>query len=125
MALSANDIRVGNYVRLSNQPSSEVKLESIHYVDTDYVYSFNGISAPKNSFEGILLSLNWFYLSGFMEVSENEFVISELPQAVFRLTDNGTEVIVNDVKIKTIFFLHELQNLVYVLSGRELQIYNQ
>jgi hypothetical protein len=122
MSLSANEIRVGNYVRLNNQTTSEVKLESIHLVDCDYMYSFKGISAPEKSFDGIYLNESWLFLCGFMQLTDSDFVIPLLPQAVFRLTKNNTDVIVNDVKIKTIYYLHELQNIVFILSGRELNI---
>jgi len=122
MGITANSIRVGNYVKYCNSKTTEVRLEGIAPAGCDYVCAFNGVIAPVQSFEGIRLSADWFYSCNFMEYADNDFVIPALPQVVFRLKEQSVGVIVNDVEIKNITFLHELQNLFFILSGNELTV---
>lgn len=120
MAVQVNSIRVGNYLRFCNSKSTEVKLDGIAPVGKDYMCAYNGASTPASTLEGINLNSDLLYCCGFLELADNDFVIPALPQVVFRLKSNSVGVIVNDVEIKTVYFLHELQNIVFVLSGSEL-----
>jgi hypothetical protein len=120
MAVQVNSIRVGNYLRLCNSKSTEVKLDGIAPDGKEYVCAYNGLSTPASSLEGINLNSDLLYCCGFMELADNDFVIPTLPQVVFRLKSNSVGIIVNDVEIKNVYFLHELQNIVFVLSGKEL-----
>jgi hypothetical protein len=122
MALSANEIRVGNYLRLSGNTSREAPIESIQLSDSGYSFYIGGALRPHQSVEGVTLTASWFYQCGFMEIADNEFVSTLVPHATFLLDGPEIKVILNDVQITKIRYLHELQNLVHALSGVDLRI---
>lgn len=120
MGIQVNSLRVGNYVKLSKTSSVHVKLKSIQWTGTDYTFTFESQVADANWIEGIALTHEWFYYCGFMQLNNNDFVIPSLPHSVFRVKENAVGIIVNDIEVKSIYFLHELQNFVFVLCNEEL-----
>jgi hypothetical protein len=121
MEIRANSLRVGNYLRVANPLIDQVKLSGIQWNGEEYTYSYDkDVSCAR--VEGIPLDRAWFYNCGFLQLNSDDFVIPNLPSSVFRLKENVVSLIVNDLEITEIKYLHELQNIVFVLTGLEIDI---
>ena len=113
--MTARELRIGNYVYDTKSEVNIINLEALTYICKE----------PLNQVKPIPLTEEWLLRFGFIECSDNGelkgndrfFINSKLkgsiglsPKFTYSLT--GTRL----------YYVHQLQNLYYALTGEELTI---
>lgn len=140
--MKANELRIGNYVNYE----SEIKQISGITSNNDVFYV--GDSAPEDlgEFESIPLTEEWLIKFGFIDDNKEErekyprvfthksYVLNkfgiryEMDKSKYTLTDSiGFElgefsVFLNQCFVKSIRYVHQLQNLYFIITGEELTL---
>lgn len=121
--MKANELRIGNWVNRGEQPDGFVIDE----------YSFSRIENPKHDYQPIKLNHDWIMRFGFQEMSlfvyEIDMGISSYRLKVIMPKEGDfVAVLINDLgelsecAIRSMMHVHQLQNLFFALSGKELTI---
>jgi hypothetical protein len=139
MKISASDIRPGNYhkgikINLVNQGVYSINIDGI-YPEAITQYGISIVDKGEMDFEPILLSEGWFDAFGFSrmdcekdykiryesDISDiNDYDLREIE--IFWNEDDCWSVIFENRYLRSIEYVHELQNLFYWLSKQELTI---
>ena len=132
--MKANELRIGNWVK-SNVSANVLRFTTYQFNDLNEILS---CSPPKPKLEPILLTEEWLVKFGFekyqMNMSKNIDLFGGGKQLSFSgdylyLIDSEnpnttpTDIILlwnKDVMKK--FYVHQLQNLYFALTGEELEI---
>jgi hypothetical protein len=131
--MKANELRVGNYVKGIGHNISWL----VDGVDTYYIYSSNAWRL-LSSFEGIPLSQKWLEKFGFEDIDLNmsgsNWLVKEQKgiwrQAIRIAYSEKSEewsltlecVSPPTLSISRLKYVHQLQNLYFALTGKELTI---
>lgn len=123
VGISINELRVGNYVSISN---NIVIFDSGDFADA--YYNHNGISDYMDYIKPIQLTEDWlvkfgfekpkfcgFYQSDYIVELNDRFVINDRKDGFFYV----------DAPNLCIESVHQLQNLYFALTGEELTIKNK
>ncbi len=107
--MKANELRIGNYVYDTLGKVNKIDLEAITHI----------VKEPHNQVKPIPLTEEWllkfgFERSGLYNVKDEVYVYDE-----YGLTDTGFEYRFNYTQIK-LKYVHQLQNLYFALTGKEL-----
>lgn len=117
--MTANELRIGNYVKREAQPFG-FKIDA---------YSFPNIENPKHDYQPIALTEEWLIKFGFKEGIYERFKIhlfkhDKTAYVKFLFLDptsgeNEYKTLCMWNKIK---YVHQLQNLYFALTGEELTL---
>ena len=118
MELKANELRIGHLVEI-NMPITN-KIISID------VYHISGLKKNKGYFKPIPLTEEWLFKFGFFTIKAGKLIDATLPNFRFSLHKSGNydgflfceknNIIIN------IDYVHQLQNLYFALTNKELEI---
>ena len=111
--IQANELRIGNYVAATND---EAKFP-YKITATEIVYA----NADPDRFKPIHLTEEWLLKFGFIETSAQEHRFELKPFVVYLwltgvVIEIGKEFYETDNK-----YVHQLQNLYFTLTGKELE----
>lgn len=140
--INEKDLRVGNYVTsedendiyvVNDDVDTQKDIERVSEIGSNYCNIFcdgNYNSASyfmdiKNeNLYPIALNEKWLLKFGFENIDDNEFYRHpDLPIIQFMIEGVNIDPFMNDgSQLKSIQFVHQLQNLYFVLSGEELTI---
>jgi hypothetical protein len=135
--MKANELRIGNLVYDNEERSNEAPFVIARVEQTEYTLwnsgdKYNIAGFQNNSYysinpAGIPLTEEWLVKFGFEHKSGNEYVKDVF---VFRkqqrdIVINGFENDYNGILISARdYYVHQLQNLYFALTGEELEIKN-
>lgn len=127
--MTANELRVGNYVEIDQYPNNRVVVEIKDGSSIDQAIKFNAKPIP--------LTEEWMLSFGFesslddpectgTETPNGEYGIIRTEQMsleiMFGFTNDGSILVdLNDSPFK-LDYIHQLQNLYFALTGEELKI---
>jgi len=112
--MKVTELRIGNIVlNGKNNNYNIVSGNTIHYMS-------------ENNTSGIVLPLRitkqWLSDLGFTDLGYGEFFLKGIT-IDFEYTDNGEFYFVyQNVVLNSVFYVHELQNLYFAITGLELEI---
>lgn len=114
--MKAQELRVGNYVQLEDK-FIEIDIESFS--------NKNIMDLPLTEWcQPILLTEDWLLKFGFYIVNpsfSNKIYYNKIrPELEIRLSGNEYNLGIESEWLKEIKYVHELQNLYFVLTGEEL-----
>jgi hypothetical protein len=109
--MKANEIRLGNYVYDTLGKVNKIDLDAITYI----------IKEPLNQVKPIPLTEEWLLKFGFEKKNDyyNRCYFS-IDGMYIRKDDNEFETEVGECLYKTIYYVHQLQNLYFALNDEEL-----
>lgn len=119
MAINPKELCIGNFIQVG-----EI-ISTIDYIEQDCVHlAGNGIHNRSNQLKNILITDEWLRKASFSEFMGDfeKWIIDEYGtrfKLQFRIID-GKILFWLDNKRVQIEYLHKLQNLVQVLTGKEL-----
>ena len=125
MELTANELRIGNYL---NYQGKIIKVEGIH---NRTIYhsdrQFDQVGVEKYiTFEPIPLTEEWLFKFGFGKSEEHEYGSNEHDLFGFYYDYHFNKFYLDtpedNIYIPFIKYVHQLQNLYHCLCGNELQI---
>lgn len=124
--IDPKELRLGNWVQVNGFPMQVV---SIHHDGTIYC-DFDGNEGDvwefdeKNPCKPIQLTKEMLLKCGFLPFYADVFIHEKLKYSdKFKIREDGYIVYVsNEVYITKIKHLHQLQNLYFALTGKELEI---
>ncbi|MDR6734143.1 hypothetical protein [Sphingobacterium sp. 2149] len=128
--ISASDLRIGNYVASDHFKDRDV-IVKVRLIGQDQaiVEHPNGLSEPmlyKGEMRGITLTEDLLLKCGFIDISSYKdfrLVINEDLYIEVSLRKNiNAYVSVSDIDIINVIYLHQLQNLYFALTGKELEV---
>ncbi len=140
--MNANELRLGN-ILMYNSPisftSQNVEVNIYHLSDILGETPLSDLSR-KNAYQPVILTEEWLIKFGFEKTSswigadmQFEYIDYRIDQfTCFNPDSGGIEVEFNSVLestdnrsyITTIQYVHQLQNLYYALTGKELEVVN-
>lgn len=126
--MTANELRIGNYVYFKHCDYDINIPRKINYTKNPNIVGLEGIFQNQieyNNIIGIPLSKELllkcgFYTSDWDDNTSFRLQISDYYTLVVNLEFDTYEL--GDLDIRKIYYLHELQNLYFVLTGKELKI---
>ena len=105
-----SELREGNFVFYSGQ------VLQLNQKNIDLVYT-----RVNNAIEGVELNVNWLENFGFFYVTSTEDLYTFYLSGVkIQLSDDYATVTIHNTGVKTIQYVHELQNIFFALTGNEL-----
>ena len=112
------DLRVGNWLRFNNHTYVQV-----FEINSDN-NTCNGLDLSNDDFhEPIPLTPELLIKCGFEGmVRKNDYILDGFRITHVHLTENFCYALGNGCNPPTMKYLHQLQNLYYVLTGKELEI---
>ena len=119
MGVRANELRIGNWVRWNYEESSEGNVYPV-----EYGYELDDIKNNPNIVKPIPLSEEWLLKFGF----EKDDGIWEHEELMWSCEISGDDDSFNfkrlglDLPCIGIFYVHQLQNLYFAITGEELTI---
>lgn len=119
MELSAQELRIGNYINLDYPVSEDSKLVIVD------IFHINEISKGQDKFKPIPLTEEWLLKFGFKEgVLENgNYKITISFYDIWRFRYQEKEGYGDaDCYLENYWSVHELQNLYFALCGEELNL---
>lgn len=122
--IQPQELRLGNIVSISDTPCAVRAIHEDGQVQLEYKYSSNGEVKTSlviaKSFEGISITIDWLIRLGFKPNHEMPWLMEN--GALMCNTGNCWIWHWSGMVIKDIKYIHELQNVMFALSGRELEI---
>ena len=116
--MKSNELRIGNYIQVpfGNEEPWVRSVDSINY---DSIMTENGRFCFEDEYDFVPLTEEWLLKFGF-ERTKHGFSI-----VLIEIRGRGTVMFGNDASRRNIGwvrYLHELQNLYFALTGKELTI---
>lgn len=130
--MKARDLRIGNLVNRLGEPTVINSVQITDNKDFGYVSTPLSGSITQNQIEPIPLTEEWLVKFGFhrtnrrgepiyaLLICEKSFRIEVDFMCLNNTRLNGVTLF-NDAKLR---YVHQLQNLYFVLAGRELELVN-
>jgi hypothetical protein len=118
--MTANELRIGNWVYWNGPSSKEKAL--IYSITKDEIIFYCGDSGLIEEIEGIPLTPKRLLKLGFIEFEDKTFIHDSLRYSdKFKLREDGVLVYVtSEVYITDLKYVHQLQNLFFELTRKEL-----
>lgn len=112
--MNARELRIGNYINIQglNKP---IPVSIIDTTETSEQTTCNPIEIT----EEWLLNFG-FYKSAWDNYSSFRKMIGDNDYAI--VIDESGDCMVGDITIKSVKYVHQLQNLYYALTGKELKL---
>lgn len=115
--MNANELRIGNLVY---QNDEIIEIKSLHPQNDDV-----NDEIPFHAIFGIKITQEWILKFGFEKIDHHRFKIQPSQYDwyyTYSIHDNAFRFYVEDVILclNTIFYVHQLQNLFFSLTGSEL-----
>lgn len=116
-----NELRIGNYI----QDYDKTKILVVENIDSTLKYKeLNGTESSSNhitNLKPIEISEDWLIKIGY-EKTGSFYRISKSRFAEVYVSSEGIDVCVHSVTLDHIQYVHQLQNLYFSLTGRELTV---
>lgn len=118
--IDVKELRIGNYVLPINDSGREAKIGTVFAINNNFV-SVNGNNNPYDNhrIEPVLITENILSKCNFVKQERGDTVVYYNPlmelDAYFRLN----RVDYYNIEVK---YLHQLQNLFFDLTGKELEV---
>jgi hypothetical protein len=127
--MKAEELRIGNFIKGCNvYDGRELTVSKVGF---DVVFFFNGFAGEyPNDCEGIELTEQWLEKFGFLctvprfRYETDKYLIEQWVTAdsyFFRVKTSASE----SIMIAEVEFVHQLQNLYFALTGREIELTKQ
>ena len=124
--MKATELRIGNYVTYNKSNKSEGFVSSIltECFGQDRIQLNNNILYPYNvdDIEPILLTKEWLMKFGFYQDEKNVCMCLNIVLLRLRI-GYGTVTLIQSgesIRVPEIIYVHQLQNLYFALTGKEL-----
>jgi len=117
--MRANELRIGNLIKYSETGMNFMVYE---IANTGYRVKneHEDTWIEEWQFDGIQLTVEWLIKFGFTKYMSDKEYWASVDNYIIRLSLNF-EFYVNDAQVKIIKTVHELQNLIFALTGKELE----
>lgn len=111
--MEAKDLRIGNLIRY---------IDKIVVCDVNIIYAISKYISPIKLYTPIEITEEWLKKLGFLRDDEINY-IWYLPDIsiAYNVNDNCIEI-VDSWEFGKRIYVHELQNIYYALTGRELEL---
>ncbi len=118
--IAATELRIGNWIQdLECEPYHFQVEELRKYVGYSiWAYYRNG-SVKSKEVEGIPFNKDWFFKFGGVEESANRYYFGKL---MFSISTMGIFKFHYSGKVVYIDYVHNFQNLIHALTGKELEL---
>lgn len=121
--MKANELRIGNLVNYRVRDNLDPRKEWLQYTQIDWqdlrILSHN----MGDGFEPIEITKDWLHRLGF---EYNDMILTWSHQDQYlpslTLTNNGTYIIDGMAYSPELRYVHQLQNLFFALTGKELEL---
>ena len=116
--MKASELRIGNLISYCNQPVNIMGLNN-ECVELGYFIDSIGFERelPNNDIQPIPLTEEWLEKFGFKVHNEKAYLLQN-----YTVDLNGNFWIINHKLSGNIKYAHQLQNLYFSLTGKELEI---
>jgi hypothetical protein len=120
--MEAKNLRIGNIVRSKINGVSKVEQVGSS-INSNYVggRSLDG-NYWENSYMPIEINEQWLIDFGFVNVTDNEYPNYNLGHYTCMRRNGKTNICNNHGFINELKYVHELQNIFFALTGRELEL---
>ena len=113
--MKANELRIGNLVLIPYNKSN--KQEGFFEATISQIGDFGAYIKPED-YEPILLTEEWLLKFGFKIWDRNKW--SDLGMNIVLLENGDNFLFLANQRHVNIFYIHQLQNLYFALTGEEL-----
>lgn len=126
--MKPQELRIGNYVNVQNKYESIFRIDGIESNINDCkVIQYEGRpeyrSAWYSDLSPILLTEEWLINFGFKYYDKiRKYHFGLHFRLDIRQVDNVYKIFIDDIEIKVIEYIHELQNLYFELTNEELTL---
>jgi hypothetical protein len=129
MGISANELRIGNFVHWCGCPYHISKIDgNIYSIDLNLIATVSVMPGLNNGVSPIPLTEEWLTKFGFEEDAESKSwaILTTLEKFdyQFEVSNKYQEHFQPDFLRIDIKYVHQLQNLYFALTGIELQLTN-
>lgn len=124
--MNATELRVGNLVgrELKQFPDNFFRVEEVARMNSKFTEGLRGFGESQfyhpDDMEGIKLNEEWFKRLGFEYIYQTVGGWEKAILGRFTLLDR--KIYIHDYTSKPVMFVHELQNLYYSFTGKELHL---
>ncbi|MGV6945062.1 hypothetical protein [Sphingobacterium kyonggiense] len=118
--LRATDLRIGNLVYYKNTKDI-AKVELIHNKHFDCRDEYGNFT-PNGNYEPIPLSEEVLLKAGFKHKGAGFYIHASSLLDLCNIGDDFFLVGLKGVSLSKVYYLHQLQNLYYSLTGEELEV---
>ena len=119
--IQAKELKIGNLFLFTDEPK---EIRSITGSHIEYAERYNGWF--NSFFEPILITEEWLLKFGFTQTDKGVYVLwcsnYQKIQYIFSTISETQSVIYNNAFINNILYIHQLQNLYFALTQKELTI---
>lgn len=120
--IKASELRIGNYL----DRNGLMEVRTIHQSSVRIYDHYNKISLmttfPIHSFKGIELTPEWLERFGLIKEGEGKYAKYYQGVALFGYWTADGSVNVGQFIPQDVKYVHQLQNLFFALTGRELEL---
>ena len=125
--MNAQELRIGNLVERDGNILEVVRIAKDNIINYDLILQSKGMHVNSGNVIPIPLTEEWLVKFGFYySDDENEFLELQLMHKTKLYADNSNEFSTVVLKIKEneieIEYVHQLQNLYFALTGKELTL---
>lgn len=126
--INKKDLRIGNLVYPNGENATPYEVSELGKHEANFVVkppSKGDCLIPYDLLQPIPLSPEWLEMAGFISINDGSFFVESVSRDLYPLLKRETEynfeepegglLLKNDIR-----FVHELQNAVFVLAGKEL-----
>ena len=130
--MGANELRIGNYFNVPIKEQSPFRIDAFEYASDTFVkvaqhQTINGAEVHPLTWYGkdltpIPLTEEWLFKFGFLKDLENGIFLNINAYAFLYWQNNRVELLDNDnnFMISHCDYVHQLQNLYFALTAKEL-----
>ena len=121
--MKATELRIGNYISYRTEKTT---LVSSLGSDFETVNTYNGLlcgSDDLDEYIPILLTKEWLIKFGFYQDEKNVYMCLNIVLLRLRIS-YGTVTLIQSgesIRVPEIIYVHQLQNLYFALTGKELK----
>lgn len=126
--INAKELRIGNLVeyRITDKFDDRKEWWEVSEIDADDIHWLSKVDSNDEDFRPIKLTEEWLNKLGFFVVETNRKFEATLPNFRYSIqTAEDYDVFFfcdGEIVLTNFNYLHELQNLVFVLGQRELTV---
>ena len=123
--MKSNELRIGNLIeyRISDRFDKRKEWWEVSEIDADDIHWLSKVMPEDEDFKAIPLTEEWLLKFGF-EKEYGAFKLKGLKCWLTKYTSepNLYSVNIGNIKLSTLKYVHELQNLYFALTGSELTV---
>jgi len=117
--MNAKNLRIGNYINVTRSHGRGEKQTSVKKVNLHYL---SQLENKSKNITPIPITEKWLIDFGFVNVTDNEYPNYNLGHYTCMWRNGKTNICNNHGFINDLKYVHELQNLYFAVSGRELSL---